>query len=168
MKPIWILSSVSVLLSQTTATNDHGPAVQTNKESADVAVIEIKDKPSECDPAFFEMTEKNLDDSGSDIFYRNFIIESSKRHPGDYIRLGEVSFFARYAYNGLDVRCSSFKGGCAGIPTCKEVLDHVLHRNGDRDLARKIYFSMKKVEFIVDEIYWFHVSASHHNSHNLL
>ena len=116
------------------------------------------DGPEDCDPEFFEMSEKNLKESGSDEYYRDFIAKTSLAKPDEYSRLGEVSFFAQEAFNGFEVRCSSQTKGCTGIPTCRDVLGHVQRHGGDRDKARKIYFSIKKIESIVDAIFWFHVS----------
>ena len=148
MRLIWILTAVLAPLSHTLAAG---------LDSTDLAVRRHADRPEDCDPAFFEMTKKNLKESGSDEFYRNFIVETSKEHPDEYLRLGEVSFFAHHAFTGLEVACSSRRKGCTGIPTCRAVLDHVQRHGGDKDKARKIYFSIKKIEYIVDAIFWFHV-----------
>lgn len=122
------------------------------------------DMTGDCDPKFFEMTPKNLEESGSDAFYRDFILKNAKAHPEEYDRLGEVAFFARYAFNGIDVHCSSAKGGCTGIPLCKDILNHVEGRGGDKEEARNIYFSIKKIELMADAMYWFHVSYLRSNS----
>jgi hypothetical protein len=152
MKRIWILTAVLALASQIIAHHIDGPI----SPAAGGASI----RPGDCDPAFFEMTDKNLKESGSDVFYRDFIAETSKKFPDEYTQLGEASFFARHAFHGLDIRCSSKNGGCTGIPTCKEILTHVLGHEGDKVLARKVYFSMKKIQFIADAILWFQVSIS--------
>lgn len=152
MKYALILAAVLALASQIIAQNVDSPIVPA---AGDPTI-----RTGVCDPAFFEMTDKNLKESGSDIFYRDFIAETSKKFPDEYTQLGEASFFARHAFHELDFRCSSKKGGCAGIPTCKEILTHVLDHKGDRVLARKVYFSMRKIVFITDAILWFEVSIS--------
>jgi hypothetical protein len=113
---------------------------------------------NDCNSKFFDMTEQNLRYSGSDKYYRDFILEESQKYPKEYAELGEISFFARHTFDGFDVHCGSKYEGCTGIPTCKRVLDHVQRHGGDEVLARKIYFSIKKIEFVADAIFWFHVS----------
>jgi hypothetical protein len=152
MWPIWILITILALLGHVTATD-------INHAYHSYHAIKVNpDVPENCDPGFFEMTEKNLEESKSDEFYRQFIIEEAKEHPDEYTRLGEVSFFARYAFNGFEVHCGSYENGCSGIPTCPDILSHVHLHGGDKHRARQIYFSIKKVEHIVGLIFWFYVS----------
>lgn len=146
---VWILTALLASLGQVMAANP---------DPTYLAARGLGDGPDDCDPGFFEMTEKNLRESKSDEFYRDLISKTSKEHPEEYIRLGEVSFFARHAFNGLEVRCGSHKKGCTGIPTCTDILDYVKRHGGDKEKARKVYFSIKKIEFIIDAIFWFHVS----------
>ena len=149
MRPIWILTAIVAPLCHVLAHSS---------DDINVAVRREGEGQEDCDPDFFEMSEKNLKESGSDEYYRDFIAESSQANQEEYLRRGEVSFFAHHAFNGLEVRCSSQKRGCTGIPTCKDVLGHIQRRGGDKDKARKVYFSIKKIESIVDAIFWFHVS----------
>lgn len=149
MRSIWILAAILASFSQIVA-GDSGPthfAVRGSENGLD-----------HCDPEFFEMTEKNLRESESDKFYRDFIAKTSKEHPEEYTRLGEVEFFARHAFGGLEVHCNRHQKGCTGIPTCKDILDHQKRHGGEREMARKVYFSIKKIEHISNAIFWFHVS----------
>lgn len=147
MRTTWIFTTILALL---------GIALSTNQEDENLSIGE---EEMSCDSPYFSMSAENLEASESDKFYRDLIRDITKHSPEDYSRMGEVSAFAYHALKKLDVRCSSYNQGCIGIPACDNVLERVPNRDGKKDIARKLYFSMKKIESIVNALVWFQVSS---------
>lgn len=93
------------------------------------------------DFGYFEMTAANLEESGVWEWYQAWTQEASSGPLGPrFTSYGEVRLFGHVFLGDDDYDCGLEMGGCTRRPSCGSIL---MQYQGDRELARKVYFVMK-------------------------
>lgn len=110
-----------------------------------------------CPPAYFARTQQNIDESGSDEWYIKYTSAARSNHSNLDGPYREVDSFAKKALHETDFNCD-VRIGCSGVPSCNTIVktteSHNKHLSPTEqlDLARKIYFSLKKIEAMNQEL----------------
>lgn len=93
------------------------------------------------DFGYFEMTAANLEESGVWEWYQAWTQEASSGPLGPrFAAYGEVRLFGHVFLGDDDYDCGLEMGGCTRRPSCSSIM---MQYNGDKELARKVYFVMK-------------------------
>ena len=110
---------------------------------------------------FFDMTDANLDESGTIPWYMNWTAISAAQD-GKFNSLGEVRYFGQQWLKDPDYDCGLEHGGCTRRPSCNSILS--LYPD-DEELARRIYFVMKMHSTIntVMKSYYDAIQLTHQN-----
>ena len=110
---------------------------------------------------FFDMTDANLDESGTIAWYMNWTAISAAQD-GKFNSLGEVRYFGQTWLKDPDYDCGLEHGGCTRRPSCNSILS--LYPD-DAKLARRVYFVMKMHSTIntVMKSYYDAIQLTHQN-----
>ncbi|ELR05288.1 hypothetical protein VC83_08249 [Pseudogymnoascus destructans] len=93
------------------------------------------------DFGYFEMTAANLEESGVWEWYQAWTQEASSGPLGPrFAAYGEVRLFGHVFLGDDDYDCGLEMGGCTRRPSCSSIM---MQYQGDKELARKVYFVMK-------------------------
>jgi hypothetical protein len=120
----------------------------TNKKETKVSMTECIDNTD-----YFAMTDANLVISNQDAWYKNWT-ERCRNDPV-FRKYGEIRAFGREFLKDDDYECGLGLNGCTRRPSCKNVLS--LYPD-DANMARRVYFTMKKHHEINDAIKTYYVS----------
>jgi hypothetical protein len=127
--------------------------------------VEAWERDKECDPDYFALTQRNLNDSGVVDWYPKYIEKMRARNP-QYQGLGEVRFFSTIAWGDPNFMCGIVHKGCNTVPTQKAVVERVIkYREGRNHSladnlaeARRIYFMAQEIHAIAEFIFYQYVS----------
>ncbi|KAL9101231.1 MAG: hypothetical protein Q9163_003487 [Psora crenata] len=93
---------------------------------------------------FFEVTEENWKASDAGAWNRNRTVHVDKTSPEWLERGSEVNLLVHSFVSIPDgVSCGIGRHGCRDLPTCDKVLQSL---NGDEDLARKVWFTIRQID----------------------
>lgn len=93
------------------------------------------------DFGYFEMTAANLEESGVWEWYQAWTQEASSGLLGPrFAAYGEVRLFGHVFLGDDDYDCGLEMGGCTRRPSCSTIM---MQYQGDKELARKVYFVIK-------------------------
>lgn len=128
--------------------------------------VEAWERDKECDPNYFELTHRNLNDSGIVEWYPKWMEKMKEKYPEKYQSLGEVRFFSKLAWGDSNFMCGIIHKGCATVPTPMAVVERVLlHRAGSNytlaenlSEARRIYFMASEIHAITQFMFYQYVS----------
>lgn len=111
------------------------------------------------DFGYFEMTAANLEESGVWEWYQAWTQEASSGPLGPrFATYGEVRLFGHVFLGDDDYDCGLEMGGCTRRPSCSTIM---MQYQGDKELARKVYFVMKlhnTVNLVLKTYYVSHLS----------
>lgn len=110
---------------------------------------------------FFEMTDANLDESGTIAWYMNWTAISAAQD-GKFNSLGEVRYFGQAWLKDPDYDCGLEHDECTRWQNCNSILSIY---PDDEELARRIYFLMKMHSTIntVMKSYYDAIQLTHQN-----
>ena len=120
--------------------------------------VEAWERDKEAHPDYFELTQRNLNDSGVVPWYPEWVERMRANYPENYTNLGEIRFFSKYAWGDSNFMCGITQGGCSTVPTAKGIIERLLlYRKGeDHTLAanlaeaRRIFFMAKEIQAITE------------------
>ncbi|KAL2074182.1 hypothetical protein VTL71DRAFT_7960 [Oculimacula yallundae] len=124
--------------------------------------INAYEKHGDCHPAFFDLTNENLDQANISLWFNDFITSKAQQNPESYKKFGEIPFFAREIMQMSNFECNLQSKGCNTVPSCKEVISHLERRNSNLtstqllDQSRKIYLTFKQMDSIFKYISTMH------------
>ncbi|OBT61785.1 hypothetical protein VE03_09086 [Pseudogymnoascus sp. 23342-1-I1] len=120
------------------------------------------------DFGYFEMTAANLEESGVWEWYQAWTQEARSGRLGPrFATYGEVRLFGHVFLGDDDYNCGLEMGGCTRRPSCSSIM---MQYQGDKDLARKVYFVMKlhNTVNLVLKTYYDTLLSSHVNVGSLI
>ncbi|KAK0106583.1 hypothetical protein ONS96_004204 [Cadophora gregata f. sp. sojae] len=124
--------------------------------------IEAYEKHGDCYPAFFDITEDNLQQANLSLWFNDFLVSKQRANPQAYDQFGEISLYAREIMQTSGFECNLQSKGCNRVPSCRDVTDHLERRNLGLstaellDQTRKIYFTFTQLDSIAKYISTMH------------
>lgn len=124
--------------------------------------IEAWENDKECFASYFELNQRNVNDSGVVNWFPKWMEKMRQKYPDEYSKKGEVRFFSDFAWGDPNFMCGMLKTGCKTVPTCKAIVERILvHRIGSNSSladnlseARRVFFMALEFQAMSEFMYY--------------